>query len=102
MPGIHWMPDVPTVTVNPGCFADNYHMAGLEKVLRADKSIPDFQIAQVLSYLEEYRRDAFAVGAPTSAVLEVGGREPEEFKVIVRRYLAANRNAAELGPAASR
>jgi uncharacterized protein YbjT (DUF2867 family) len=168
-----WMPDVPTVTVNPGWFADNYRMAGLEviahlgvmmiplgqgrnappsnediarvivgtltdpaphlgktyrptgprllspeeiaeafgrvlgrrvryidvppsfssKILRADGSIPDFQIAQVLSYLEEYRRDAFAVGAPTSAVQEVGGREPEEFEVIARRYLAANRNA---------
>lgn len=168
-----WMPDVPTVTVNPGWFADNYRMAGLEvvahlgvmmtplgqgrnappsnediasvivgtlsdpaahlgktyrptgprlltpeeiaaafgnvlgrrvryidvspafstKILRAN-GIPDFQIAQVLSYLEEYRRDAFAIGAPTSAVLEVGGREPEPFETIARRYLAANRNAA--------
>lgn len=169
-----WLPDVPTVTVNPGWFADNYRMAGIEvvahlgmlmlplgqgrnappsnediarvivgtltnpaphlgktyrptgprllapeeiaeafgralgrqvryidvppafstKILRADGSIPDFQIAQVLSYLEEYRRGAFAIGAPTGAVLEVGGREPEEFEVIAQRYLAANRNAA--------
>jgi NAD(P)H dehydrogenase (quinone) len=169
-----WMADVPTVTVNPGWFADNYRMAGLEvvahlglmliplgqgrnappsnediarvivgtltdpaphlgttyrptgprllapeeiaeafgnvlgrrvryvdvppafstKILRADGSIPDFQIAQVLSYLEEYRRGSFAIGAPTSAVLEVGGREPEAFEVIARRYLAANRNTA--------
>jgi NAD(P)H dehydrogenase (quinone) len=155
-----WMPDVPTVTVNPGWFADNYRMAGLEvvahlglmliplgqgrnappsnediarvivgtltgphllapeeiaetyakllgrrvryidvppafstKILRAN-GIADFQIAQVLSYLEEYRRDAFAIGAPTSAVLEVSGREPEPFETTARRYLAANRNAA--------
>jgi hypothetical protein len=27
-------------------------------------------------------------------VLEVGGREPEPFETIARRYLAANRNAA--------
>jgi NAD(P)H dehydrogenase (quinone) len=169
-----WMPEVPTVTVNPGWFADNYRMAGLEviahfgmmliplgqgrnappsnediarvivgtltnpaphigktyrptgprlltpeaiaetfgkllgrrvryvdvppwfstKVLRADGRIPDFQIAQVVSYLEEYRRDAFAIGAPTSVVRDIGGREPEDFETIARRYLTANRNAA--------
>jgi uncharacterized protein YbjT (DUF2867 family) len=168
-----WMPDVPTVTVNPGWFADNYRMAGLEvvaqlglmmmplgqgrnappsnediarvivgtltdpaphlgktyrptgprllapeeiaeafgkalgrcvryldtpawfttKVLRS-VGIADFQVAQVLSYLEEYRRDAFAIGAPTDAVREVGGQEPEPFEVIARRYLAANPNTA--------
>jgi SAM-dependent methyltransferase len=34
-------------------------------------------IAQVLTYLEEHRRNGFAVGAPTDAVRAVGGREPE-------------------------
>ena len=167
-----WMPNVPTVTVNPGWFADNYRMAGLEvvaqfgvmmlplgqglnappsnediarvvvgtlsdpaphlgktyrptgprllapteiaeafgrvlgrrvryldtppwlssKILRA-AGIADYQIAQVLSYVEEYKRNAFAIGAPTNAVLEVGGREPEDFETIARRYLAANPNA---------
>lgn len=176
-----WMPDVPAVTVNPGWFADNYRMAGLEviahlgvmmiplgqgrnappsnediarvvvgtlidpaphlrktyrptgprllspeeiadafgrvlgrrvryvdvppafssKILRAN-NIPNFQIAQVLTYLQEYQRDAFAIGAPTSAVRDVGGREPEDFETIAQRYLSANHNAARTFGGSSR
>ena len=168
-----WMPDVPIVTVNPGWFADNYRMAGLDviaqlgvmmiplgeglnappsnediarvivgtltnpgphlgrtyrptgprllspheiaeifgkvvgrrvtyldippwmtaKILRAAADgVPDFQIAQVLCYIEEYKRNAFGIGAPTDAVREVGGQEPEDFETIVRRYMAATPN----------
>ena len=50
--------------------------------------MPDFQIAQLLSYFEEYRRNTFGVGAPTNAVLEVSGQEPEDFDTIARRYVA--------------
>lgn len=161
------MPEVATVTINPGWFADNYRIAGLEviaqtgimllplgeggnappsnediarvivgtltnpdlhlgktyrptgpkllsphhlaetfgkvvgrevryvdgpiwlvpKVLRS-VGIPDYQIAQLFTYFEEYKRNAFAVGAPTNAVLEVAGQEPEDFETIARRYMA--------------
>jgi NAD(P)H dehydrogenase (quinone) len=166
-----WMPDVATVTVNPGWFANNYRMAGLDSVIQAgiftmplgeglnappsnediarvvvgtltnpdphigktyrptgprlltpqqiadafgkalgrkvryqdapiwlvakvvkSASIPDFLIAQLLTYFEEYKRNAFGIGAPTNAVLEVGGQEPEEFETIAQRYLAAASN----------
>jgi NAD(P)H dehydrogenase (quinone) len=63
------------------------------KVMRAS-GYAAFDITQMLSYIEEYKRNAFAVGAPTDVVLAVGGREPEAFEVIARRYLAANPNAA--------
>lgn len=55
------------------------------KVARA-LDFPDFTTAQVLSYFEDYKRNAFAVGAPTQAVLEVSGQQPENFETIVRRY----------------
>jgi NAD(P)H dehydrogenase (quinone) len=57
------------------------------KVLRS-VGIPDYQIVQLFTYFEEYRRNAFAVGAPTNAVLEVAGQEPEDFETIARRYMA--------------
>jgi hypothetical protein len=40
------------------------------------------------SSLLDYQRGSFAVGAPTDVVREIGGREPEDFETIVRRYLA--------------
>jgi uncharacterized protein YbjT (DUF2867 family) len=59
------------------------------KVARA-LGYPAFTIAQVLCYFEDYRRNAFAQGAPTQAVLEVTGRAPEDFETIVRRYVAGS------------
>lgn len=38
-------------------------------------------------YADEYRRGAFAVNAPTNAVRDVGGREPEDFETIARRMV---------------
>lgn len=55
------------------------------KVARA-LNFPDFTIAQVLRYFEDYKRNAFAMGAPTQAVLEITGQKPEDFETIVRRY----------------
>jgi len=60
------------------------------KVARA-LEFPDFTTVQVLSYFEDYKRNAFAVGAPTQAVLEVTGQQPEDFETIVRRYVSASR-----------
>jgi NAD(P)H dehydrogenase (quinone) len=39
-------------------------------------------------YTDEYRRGAFAINAPTQDVAHVGGRTPESFESIARRYLA--------------
>lgn len=47
-----------------------------------------FLQAQMRHYAEEYRRNAFGVGGPTNAVLEVSGQPPEEFETIVHRYVA--------------
>ncbi|KPA21127.1 NAD(P)H azoreductase [Shimia sp. SK013] len=40
-------------------------------------------------YTDEYRRGSMAVGAPTTDVETVGGRTPENFESIARRYVAA-------------
>lgn len=56
------------------------------KVMRAWK-YPDYTTVQVLSYFEDYKRNAFAVGAPTQAVIEISGQHPEDFETIVRRYV---------------
>jgi uncharacterized protein YbjT (DUF2867 family) len=56
------------------------------KVARA-LGFPDFTVAQVSCYLEDYKRGAFALGAPTQTVFEVTGQRPETFEAIVRRYL---------------
>ena len=45
-------------------------------------------LTQLRLYTEEYRRGAFAVAAPTSAVRDVAGREPEDFESIARRVIA--------------
>lgn len=57
------------------------------KALRA-LSLPDYQQAQVRYYVQDYRQNAFAIGAPTEAVREIGGREPEDFETITKRYVA--------------
>jgi uncharacterized protein YbjT (DUF2867 family) len=50
-------------------------------------------LTQLRLYTEEYRRGAFAVSAPTDAVQVVGGREPEDFETIARRYAASRPEA---------
>lgn len=47
----------------------------------------DYVIAQVNWYFEDYKKNAFAVGAPTDVVREIGGVEPEDFEIIARRYV---------------
>ena len=174
----HWLADrafaassVPTVTVNPGWFADNYRLAGLDVVARTGvfalplgdglnappsnediarvvvgtlvapdrhagqtyrptgprllsppeiaeafgralgrpvryvdgprtffakagraSGLSDYTVAQLFTYLEEYRRGTFGIGAPTDAVREVGGRAPEDVDTIARRYVADEAN----------
>lgn len=47
----------------------------------------DYVIAQVNWYFEDYKKNAFALGAPTDVVRAIGGAEPEDFETIVRRYV---------------
>jgi uncharacterized protein YbjT (DUF2867 family) len=63
--------------------------------------LSDFVIAQYEAYVQDYRRDAFAVNAPTDVVLKLTGRAPEDFEMVARRYVASlpegrRRTAAQL------
>jgi hypothetical protein len=48
-------------------------------------------------YIEDHKRGAFELGAPTNDVLEVTGRSPEDFETIARRYAALRDNRRTLG-----
>ena len=54
---------------------------------------PAYDISQVRLYFTDYQQDAFSVGAPTTVVRELTGREPEDFEVICRRYVAERAEA---------
>src|SRR5215470_2860542 len=45
-------------------------------------------LSNVRYYIEDHRRGAFEVGAPTTDVLDVTGRSAEDFETIARRYAA--------------
>jgi len=50
--------------------------------------ISRFEQLGIRAYVEDHKRGAFELGAPTDHVLHVTGREPEEFETIARRYAA--------------
>jgi NAD(P)H dehydrogenase (quinone) len=52
--------------------------------------ISEFVIEELSYFLLDYQRNAFGIGAPTDAVLEVGGVAPESFDEIARRYVASS------------
>jgi NAD(P)H dehydrogenase (quinone) len=54
-------------------------------------------ISAVRYYIEDHKRGAFELGAPTTDVLEVTGRPAENFETIARRYAALPRNRRTLG-----
>ena len=54
-------------------------------------------LSNVRYYIEDHKRGAFELGAPTSDVLEVTGRPAEDFETIARRYAAQPRNQRTLG-----
>lgn len=66
----------------------------LTKALRANppSNYSEAAVSQLALYTNEYRRGTFAVNAPTQDVAIVGGRKPEAFEDIVRRYVAAQPN----------
>lgn len=45
-----------------------------------------FEVAHFRYYADELRKGTYAVGAPTEHVLEVTGRQPEDFDIIARQY----------------
>jgi NAD(P)H dehydrogenase (quinone) len=49
-------------------------------------------MSNVRYYIDDQKRGAFELGAPTSDVLDVTGRPPEDFETIARRYAALPRN----------
>lgn len=66
----------------------------MTKALRANppSNYSEAAVSQLALYANEYRRGSFAVNAPTRDVEITGGRTPEAFESIVRRYVAANPN----------
>lgn len=46
-----------------------------------------FMTIQISYYMEEFRKDRFAVGGPTDIVKRLTGREPEDFETIARRFV---------------
>jgi uncharacterized protein YbjT (DUF2867 family) len=49
-------------------------------------------MSNVRYYVDDHKRGAFELGAPTTDVLDVTGRSPEDFETIARRYAAQPRN----------
>lgn len=62
---------------------------GLFSKVARGMGLSEFGIAQYGQYVRDYRRGAFAVGAPTNVVRRLTGREPESFETIARRYVAS-------------
>jgi len=46
-------------------------------------------------YFEEHQRTALTINAPNDTVLEIGGRAPEDFETITRRYCAERPEAIQ-------
>lgn len=51
--------------------------------------LPIDLLSNLRYYIEEHKRGTFALGAPTTDVFDVTGRQPEDFETIARRYAAA-------------
>ena len=53
------------------------------------QGVDPFEMSGFRYYVEDHKHGAFEFGAPTNDVLEVTGRQPEEFGTIARRYAAS-------------
>ena len=78
---------VRVVPTPPWLFMKGARMAGL----------PIDVLSNVRYYIDDHKRGAFELGAPTTDVLDVTGRAPEDFETIARRYAAQPRNQRTLG-----
>ena len=54
-------------------------------------------LSNVRYYIDDHKRGAFELGAPTTDVLDVTGRPAEDFETIARRYAALPRNQRTFG-----
>ena len=54
-------------------------------------------MSNVRYYIDDHKRGGFELGAPTTDVLNVTGRSPEDFETIARRYAAQPRNQRTIG-----
>jgi NAD(P)H dehydrogenase (quinone) len=54
-------------------------------------------LSNVRYYIDDHKRGVFELGAPTSDVLDVTGRPPEDFETIARRYAALPGNQGTFG-----
>ncbi len=59
--------------------------------------LPIDLLSGVRYYIEDHKRGAFELGAPTTDVLDVTGQAAEDFETIARRYAALPRNRRTLG-----
>jgi NAD(P)H dehydrogenase (quinone) len=59
--------------------------------------IPIDLLSNFRYYVEDHKSGAFEIGAPTTDVLDVTGRPPEDFEAVARRYAALPRNRRTLG-----
>jgi NAD(P)H dehydrogenase (quinone) len=59
--------------------------------------LPIDLISGVRYYIDDHKRGAFELGAPTTDVLDVTGQPPEDFETIARRYAALPHNRRTLG-----
>ena len=64
--------------------------------------LPIDLMSNVRYYIDDHKRGAFELGAPTTDVLDVTGRPAEDFETIARRYAALPRNQRTLRQPASR
>jgi hypothetical protein len=55
------------------------------------------EMSNVRYYIDDHKRGAFELGAPTTDVLDVTGHPAEDFETIARRYAAQPRNQRTLG-----
>ena len=61
------------------------------------RAYPIDLVSNLRYYIEDHKRGAFEVGAPTSDVLDVTGQPAEDFETIARRYAAQPRNRRTFG-----
>jgi len=59
--------------------------------------LPIGLMSNVRYYVDDHKRRAFELGAPTTDVLDVTGRPAEDFETIARRYAAQPRNQPRPG-----
>jgi len=67
------------------------------KAARWGGGLPIELLSNVRYYIEDHKRGAFEVGAPTTDVLDVTGLPPEDFETIARRYAALPGNQRTFG-----